>query len=111
MSLTSRFPQIAASLQPRVTAALREAADEVADEARGRVVVASGDLRDSIHVDQDGDDVYVVAGNDDVYYGHLVEFGSTPGGTPMPARPFLIPALEAKRDDIVRSVKTVLRTL
>jgi HK97 gp10 family phage protein len=107
LSLTSRFPQIAASLQPRVTAALREAADEVADEARGRVVVASGDLRDSIHVDQDGDDVYVVVGNDDVYYGHLVEFGTAK----VPARPFLVPSLEAKRDDILMSVKTVLRTL
>lgn len=105
--LKSRLPQIAASLDPKVTAAMRAGAETIESEAKARVPVASGDLRDAIHVEVDGDDVYVIAGDDQVFYGHLVELGTTL----VPARPFLIPALEARRETVVAAVAAALKGL
>jgi HK97 gp10 family phage protein len=103
----SRIPQIALTLDARITAALRAGAEAVEQDARSRVPVASGRLRDAIHTEVEGDDVYVIAGDDDVFYGHLIEHGTSR----VPARPFLVPALEAKRESILGSVNAVLRTL
>jgi HK97 gp10 family phage protein len=105
--LKSRLPQIAATLDPRVTAAMRAGAEAIEQEAKARVTVASGDLRDAIHTEVDGDDVYVMAGDDDVFYGHFVEFGTTR----TPARPFLVPALEARRESVLASVRATLGRL
>lgn len=103
--LKSRLPQITAEMHGRVTAAVRAGAKAVESEARSRVPVASGDLRDAIHVEQDGDDVKVIAGDHRVFYGHLVEFGTSR----TPARPFLIPALESRREAIVDLVDKALK--
>lgn len=105
--LKSRLPRITVEMQARVTAAVRAGAETVAQEAQSRAPVASGDLSRSIHVEQDGDDVHVVAGDSDVFYGHLVEFGTVR----TPARPFLVPALEARRDEIVTAVTAAVRGL
>jgi HK97 gp10 family phage protein len=105
--LKSRLPEIAVTLEPRVIAAVRAGAEAVEAEAKTRVPVASGALRDAIHTDLDGDDVYVVAGTDDVFYGHLVEHGTSR----VPARPFLVPALEARRDSILNGVRAALQGL
>ena len=53
----SRIPQIAVELHPKVKAALTVGAEGIADNARGKVPVATGHLRDAIHVEDDGDDV------------------------------------------------------
>jgi HK97 gp10 family phage protein len=47
----------------------------------------------------------VVAGDDDVFYGHFVENGTVK----QPPRPFLIPALEAAAPGIIAGVQRVLR--
>ena len=52
-------------------------------------------------------EVSVIAGDSDVFYGHLVEFGTTH----TPARPFLIPAAEANREEVVASVRAALKGL
>lgn len=105
--LKSRLPRIAAEMEGRVTGALRAGAELVEAEAKSRVPVDSGDLRDRIHIEQDGDDVLVVAGDKQVFYGHLVEFGTSH----TPARPFLIPALEAKSGEIVEFASRALKGL
>lgn len=106
--LQSRLDNIARSIDDEIDTALRLGAEAVAAAARERVVVDSGDLKNSIHVERKGIDVYtVVAGDDDVYYGHMVENGTTR----TPPRPFLVPSLEANRDNILRAVDDALENL
>ena len=110
MAVSSRLQAIAASLDDRVNAGVREVAEEIAKDAQARVPVASGRLRDSVHVeDVEGvaGQYEVVAGDDDVFYGHLVEYGTTN----TPARPFLIPAGEGKRAGLAARVGARLRGL
>lgn len=108
MSLKSRFPHIEAELRPRVDQAVREAAHLIEASAKSRVPVATGKLRNAIHVDRMGPSHYsVIAGNHDVFYGHLVEHGTTQ----TPARPFLVPALEEHRATVTGLVASALRRL
>ena len=107
-SYKSRIPEIAATLDARIIAAMRTAVEAVEMDAKARVPVASGELRDAIHIEtEDRNSVSVVAGDDNVFYGHFVEHGTSR----VPARPFLVPALEAKREEILASVNAVLKTL
>ena len=94
-------------LHPKVKAALTVSAEGIAARAQQRVPVATGRLRDAIHVEDDGDDVYVLGGSEEVWYGHLVEFGTRH----VPAQPFLVPAAEEGKDDTVAAVVAALRTL
>jgi HK97 gp10 family phage protein len=117
-TLKSRFPEIAASMQPIVHAAVREGAELIAERARENVVavgaVDTGDLRDSIHVtwwgaDEEGMDrgASVFAGNHDTFYGHFVEYGSAARG--LPPRPFLVPAAEEMQTAVSQIVLNALR--
>ena len=107
--LQSLLPTIAATLDTVTATAVQAAAERVASNARSRVPVNTGRLRDAIHTEADGNDVYVVAGGGEhnVFYGHLVEFG----GAHTPPRPFLIPAMENERNQIVLSVANALRKI
>ena len=104
---TSRIPAIAAELHPKVQAALHASAEGIADRAKQRAPVETGRLRDAIHVERDGDDVYILGGDSEVWYGHLVEYGTRY----VPAQPFLVPAAEEGKDDTVAAVVAALRTL
>lgn len=104
---TSRIPEIAATLDARVVAAMRIAVEEVELEAKSRVPTATGRLRDAIHTELDGNSVSVIAGDDSTFYGHFVEHGTSR----VAARPFLVPALESHREDILASVNAALRAL
>ena len=104
----SRLPVIAAEITPRVTVAIKDVADAIADDAKQRVPVETGDLRDAIHVEFKGAaDWAVVAGNSKAFYGHMVEHGTTRAAP----RPFLIPAAEAKKEMIDEVVGAALRRL
>lgn len=104
----TRIPAITATLDERIEVALKAGAEQIEQDAKSRAPVDSGRLRDSIHADRTGNLEYsVIAGGDGVFYGHLVEFGTSK----TPARPFLIPAGEAKRESVVASVMAVLRSL
>lgn len=107
MPLNSRIPLIAAELDAKTEAAVIEVAERIAADAKSRVPVATGALRDAIHVDTSGDGVRVVAGDSTAFYGHIVENGSTK----TPARPFLVPALEAVRPVLELLVGEKLRSL
>lgn len=107
-TLRSRLPQVAAELRPRVSAAIKEGAEEIAEEARERVPVRTGALRDAIHVRRSGPAQYdVVAGDGDSFYGHFLEFGTER----LEERPFLEPAADMHEDDIADVVSAVLRSL
>lgn len=107
--LKSRLPQIAARLDNVIDRGLKDVADDIVADAKDRVPVDSGDLRDSIHAEpaEGGDGYTVLAGDADVFYGHLVEFGTTHTG----ARPFLVPAGEAQRANIKTRAAAHLRDL
>ncbi len=104
----SRIPSIAAQLDERVDAALRLGAESIEQDAKGRAPINTGRLRDAIHTERTGEGEYtVIAGDDGVFYGHLVELGTTR----TPAHPFLIPALEARRSTVLASVNAALKGL
>jgi hypothetical protein len=103
--LHSRLAQIAAELQPAVLEAINAAAELVQAEAQDRCPVgATGNLKQSIHIEP-GDvpgEVFVVAGDRQVFYGHLVEHGHRQeGGSNVPPHPFLLPSLESQRETII----------
>lgn len=107
MAYTSRLPAIAAELLPRLEVAAGEAAELISQAAKERVPVDTGDLRDAIHVEHGDDGFEVIAGNSDVFYGHIVEHG----GVHTPAQPFMIPALEQTRPLVYKLAKAALRGL
>lgn len=103
----NKLPLIIGELHSKTDDALREAVDAVVDEAKGRVPVDSGKLRDAIHVEETEDGYSIVAGDNEAFYGHLVEFGTTHSA----AHPFLLPAFEAERESILDAVSDALDDL
>lgn len=110
-TLKSRIPEITASLTPRTRAALRPGAEMIAIEAKERCPRTSGagpHLQDAIHVEPDEAGWAVVAGNETVFYGHMVENGGAINRAP---HPFLVPALESRKEAVVAEVVAALRRL
>jgi HK97 gp10 family phage protein len=106
MGLTSRLPEITAALHPAVHAATMHGAEHVAEGARERVPVVTGRLHDAIHVEEVPEGAAVIAGDNDAFYGNMVEHG---GAINRPPHPFLIPALEANRERIAHEVAAAIR--
>jgi len=88
--LKSRLPEIAAGLDSFMREGMKLGGEAIAESAKARVPVDSGELRAAIHVDEGTEGVYVVAGDKDAFYGHLVEHGTSHSAP----QPFLIPAFE-----------------
>lgn len=104
----SRIPKITAEFGVTLDAVTGAAAELIAQRAKERVPVASGKLRDAIHVERTGVAEHtVVAGSTEVFYGHIVEHG----GAHTPARPFMTPALEDSRGEILSMAAGALRSL
>jgi HK97 gp10 family phage protein len=101
----NKLPQIIAELEPAVRAALETSAQDVVDAAKARVPIDTGKLYRAIHVELTNEGVEVQAGNNDVFYGHIVEHG----GINHPPHPFLVPALEENRELIIERVAAALR--
>ena len=85
--------------------ALAENAEALAEEAKRRCPVDTGNLRDSIHVEiqNNGTRAKIVADATDEKgypYGAIVEFAPYDKG----GRPFLHPAFRAKRDELKQNV-------
>jgi HK97 gp10 family phage protein len=106
--LKSRLPEIAAELAPKMDAVMATTARTVEAKAKARVSVDTGRLRSRIHVERTGIAEYmVIAGDDQAFYGHIVEHG----GAHTPARPFLVPSLEDTRREIRKFAAEALRSL
>ena len=106
--LTSRLDNIAASLDEEIETPIRALAEMIEQEAKARVPVDSGDLRDAIHSDKLKDGTYaVIAGAKGVFYGHIVENGSVKSAP----HPFLVPAFESVRDRADELIKTHFKDL
>lgn len=110
--LRSRIPQIIAEMEPKTGLAVGAGARLIRDAAKENLVedgtIRTGNLRDSIHVTRRGTTARVIAGNKDVFYGHLVERGTATGS---PAQPFMVPAAEEMKDEVVELIAATLRTL
>lgn len=108
VALSSRIPEIIAELPVIVDAAMKESARLVEQDAKERVPVRTGKLRDAIHTERKSWATYEVVGGDgEAFYGHMVEFGTEHSG----GEPFLVPALEENREVTVQIVTSGLRGL
>ena len=103
--LKSRIPEIIVAIETELATAAEAGAETVAAAARARVPVATGRLRDAIHTERREDGVYVIAGDNEAWYGHIVEHG----GRDHPAHPFLVPALEESRGTIIDGFARALK--
>jgi len=75
-----------------------------AEEMRRTVAVDTGELRDSIHVEQQGDGVAVLI---DAGHAGFVEFGTVFQS----AQPFIRPAMDNKSDEVLATVGKALENL
>jgi HK97 gp10 family phage protein len=103
-TLKSRLPAIAAELRPRVSAAVKEGAEAIAQTAQERAPVATGELRDSIEARRHGPAEYGVYAT---WYWLFPEFGTQNA----PAQPYMLPATEFQKEPIVAGVQAILKTL
>ena len=88
--------------------ALREGARDIVTDAKSRVPVKTGKLRDSIHaIEKENGAVQEITADakneSGVPYGKIVEY------SPRINRPFLKPAIESNRDNINRKIADALR--
>lgn len=110
ITVKSRIPAIIAEMHPRLLAEMKAGAEMIADEARQRVPVDTGRLRDSIAVKREGNGWTIIAeakADSGAPYGHMVEFGTVHSSP----QPFLVPALESQRAEIIAGANAVLRNL
>ncbi len=107
-TLESRLPEIVAELRPRVSAAVKAGAEAIASEAKARVPVLTGALRDSIEVRRHSATTYrVVGAQSGTFWGSFVEYGTEY----MEAKPYLLPSAEDQEEAIAAGVAAVLETL
>lgn len=98
---TAKLDAILRNLGKNKSIATEQIANGVVDIAKDNAPVLSGALRDSIHVESDGDDHAVVVGVD---YGAFVEFGTSR----MAAQPYLGPAVAKVRKKLAKYFKKVV---
>lgn len=100
------LPEIIRGLETEVQKAVREAVETlVVPAAKAAVPKDTGRLADAIHTEIALEGVYVIAGDKDAFYGHIIEHG----GVNHPPHPFLVPALEANREAIVEAASEAIK--
>ena len=113
VKLNNRLPEIQANLRLAATQSVREGANLIAARAKQRAPDAppiGEGLVDAIHVEKPANTTYtyaVVAGNDEVFWGHMQEFGTVKHAP----QPFLIPAVEESKDEVTALVAKALGRL
>lgn len=95
-------PKISALARARASAIVRATALGIEGDAKTRVRVDTGELRDSIHTETDGDLRAAVGTN--VAHGPPNEYGTAR----MAAQPFLTPAAEAARPGFAAAMTRIL---
>lgn len=126
-SFQKRMRAIPAAARNAVQPALEKSAEEIAATMRALTPVDSGDLKDSIAVTGPGETTppysqpggsmiapenaaVITAGNTDVRYAHLVEYGHGNGfhGSTVPAKPFFWPAFRMSRKRALNRIKRAI---
>ena len=102
------FESLGADVTDAAVKALEDGAKIVIEEAKGRVPVKSGALKESIHytAQSKGRRIKIVADakdNNGKQYGQYVEFD------PRINHPFLYPAMDAKRAEIKQKIIEAIR--
>ena len=97
----NEFGRLASRLRSRVADASQETAEAIVEDAKQRVPVDTGELRDSIDARSEGIGYIVEA-----TAGHagFVEYGTRR----MAAQPYLTPAAEAQRAPFIERLKRAL---
>lgn len=98
---TAKLDAILRNLGKNKSIATEQIANDVVDIAKGNAPVLSGALRDSVHVEKDGDNHAVVVGVD---YGAFVELGTSK----VAAQPYLGPAAAKVRRNLAKYYKKVV---
>jgi len=100
--LTARIDKAVNSLDPKINEGLRIVGENIVNDARMIAPVKTGRLRDSIGAIVYGNILEVHAGAE---YAAYVEYGTSL----MTPRPFLRPAFEMNRADLIAVLKGELR--
>lgn len=102
--LKRKLAALPGAVRKEATAALLDAGEQIADGAKSRVATDTGELAGSINVraDDEGASVIVEA---TAAHAKFVEFGTRH----TPARPFLLPAFEEARPQVVSAVAQAAR--
>lgn len=98
---TRKLDAILRNIGKNTSAANEQAASGIVELAKENAPVATGELRDSIHVEKDGTDHKVVA---DADHAVFVELGTSK----MAAQPFLGPAAAKVRRNLAKYYKGVV---
>ena len=109
--LEDKLSNLDVKLKRALEEALEEIAEKIRDDAKDLVPVDTGSLRKSIRVEKEGElQVSVIAGDGgvinprtgrEVDYAGFVEFGTSR----MSPQPYMQPALEKNRDELLNIVK------
>ncbi|WP_011581223.1 MULTISPECIES: HK97-gp10 family putative phage morphogenesis protein [Chelativorans] len=119
--LQQRLDAIPKAVKKAVEPALKKSGDEMAASMRHLAPVDTGELRDSIEVTAPGqstprysqpggsreaaeNEVLITAGNSDVRYAHLVEYGTAD----TEAQPFFWPAFRLNRKRATNRIKRAI---
>lgn len=111
--ILNKLQQIGTNVSKLENKALKNAADPVLEDAKANAPVKTGKLKKGLKISgiktKDGIK-YVLVGvnksdNSDIFYGKFVEFGTSK----MSARPFLGPAYEKNKKEIIESIKNTLK--
>lgn len=109
--LVSRLPAIIAQMTVGSKVAAEQAAQEIADRARSRAPVVTGELQGSIHVEPVDNGYMVIADATDAKgyaYAQVVEYGGHSGGNGVGPHAFLTPAAEEVRDSYYAAIRTTV---
>lgn len=103
----SDLPKITVEMVARAEAAAKAVAERIEQDAKNRVPVNTGRLRNAIHTENVEGGYEVIGGNTEAFYGHIVEHG----GVHTPARPFMVPASEAARAQAQAMAMAIMKGL
>lgn len=100
----NRFPEIAAALPDKTKAVVAKAAFDIEAQAKNRVPVDTGALKNSITTDFENDGLTAVVAPH-MEYAAFVEYGTRR----MSAQPYMTPAAETVRPAFVGAMEQMLK--
>lgn len=106
--LLDKLKKIGDGLSDKLKDAVGDAAQVVVDSARGKAPVETGNLKKSIDKEvensKDNNCFFRVGIGKEAWYGRFAEYGTMY----KPARPFLRPAVDENKDDVVKKIREAL---